>query len=113
MTSFNSRDIVLVKFPFTNLSESKIRPALVLAEKKDDIVIVGIFSKVPDIIDESWFIIGDNESWFEQTGLKKTSVVKTEKITSIHNSIVIKKIGFLPESALTLIKVKLRKMLNI
>jgi len=48
-----------------------------------------------------------------QTGLKKTSVIKTEKIAVIHKSLVKKKIGLLPGDALTLVKEKLRKALNL
>jgi hypothetical protein len=39
--------IVLVNFPFTDLQSSKVRPALALTTKGDDVIILGIFSKVP------------------------------------------------------------------
>ena len=110
---YNSGEIVLISFPFTNLTDSKIRPALVINEKKDDIIIIGIFSKIPEVIEDSWLQIEKNQPWFAQTGLKKTSVIKTEKIAVIHKSIVKNKIGKLPDEIFGSVKEKIRKTLNI
>jgi len=37
-------DIVLIKFPFTDLSGSKLRPALVLVESGNDVIVAFITS---------------------------------------------------------------------
>lgn len=110
---YRSGDIVLVNFPFTDLSTSKVRPALVVTEKREDIIIIGIFSKVPDVKEDSWFLLEEDVNWFSQTGLKKRSVIKTEKIVAIHTSIVKKKLGSLPENIFTAVKEKLRKTLGL
>jgi len=39
--------IVLIHFPFTDLTNSKLRPALVLFESEHDVVVAFISSKVP------------------------------------------------------------------
>lgn len=110
---YNCGDIVLMQFPFTSLTEYKIRPALVLSEKADDVIVIGIFSKVPELLEDSWFHVEETASWFIQTGLKKPSVIKTEKIAVIHRSLVKKKIGSLPDDELILIKDKIQKTLNL
>lgn len=110
---YNSGEVVLISFPFTNLKDLKIRPALVISEKMEDIIVAGIFSKIPEALEDSWILIEENASWFTQTGLKKTSIIKTEKIAVIHTSLVKKKLGSLPDEIFALVKEKLRKTLHL
>jgi len=39
--------IVLIPFPFTNLTTTKLRPALVLLESEKDVVVAFISSRLP------------------------------------------------------------------
>ena len=110
---YSGGDIVLINFPFTNLINSKIRPALIITDRKEDVIVLGIFSKIPDAMEDSWLLIDEHAGWFKQTGLKKISVIKTEKIAAVHNSIVRKKLGSVPDKILVEVKEKLRKTLNI
>lgn len=40
-------DIVFVRFPYTDMTNAKPRPALVLHEEKDEVVLAYISSRVP------------------------------------------------------------------
>jgi mRNA interferase MazF len=40
--------IVLIHFPFTDLTDSKLRPALVIHESENDVVVAFISSKIPN-----------------------------------------------------------------
>jgi len=84
--TYKPGDVVLVDFPFTDLLSSKVRPAVVISIKGADVIILVIFSKIPEHIQESHFLIKENAEYFTQTGLKKNSIIKTEKIAVIHNS---------------------------
>ena len=67
--------IVLVPFPFTDFSASKLRPALVLYEGDRDVVVAFISSKIPPQPTESDVIITKNHPEFPLTGLKVDSVM--------------------------------------
>ncbi|MDJ1170059.1 hypothetical protein PMG71_11530 [Roseofilum sp. BLCC_M154] len=43
-------EIWLVAFPFSNLASYKLRPALVVAIHRQEAIILGIFSKTPDVV---------------------------------------------------------------
>ena len=111
--TYKSGDIILVNFPFTDLVSSKVRPAVVINQKGEDIIILGIFSKIPEKIQESWFVVDETADYFSKTGLKKKSIIKTEKIAVIHNSVIRKSLGAVPENIFAAIKTKLKKTLGL
>ncbi|MEK6656950.1 MAG: type II toxin-antitoxin system PemK/MazF family toxin [Nitrospirota bacterium] len=111
--TYKPADIILVNFPFTDLVSSKVRPAVVITIKGEDVIILGIFSKIPEKIMDSWFVIDEGAEYFTNTGLKKKSVIKTEKIAVIHSSIIRKPLGSLPESIFNIVKSKLKKTLEL
>jgi len=113
MPMFKPGTIVLVNFPFTDLQSSKVRPALVLTRKGDDVIILGIFSKSIDELRESWIKVDSLSPDFHQTGLKKTSIIKTEKITVIHQSLVRKELSSLSSELMQQVRKILRKTLEI
>jgi mRNA interferase MazF len=75
MTKPKPSEIWLVNFPFSDLTSSKLRPALILSVHHDELIISGIFSKVViEDLHETWVLITDTHPEFIQTGLKKTSL---------------------------------------
>ena len=94
--SYEFGDIILVSFPFTDLSTKKVRPTLVISYKdlsKEDLIVAAISSRVTDKLTETEFLIEREASYFSQTGLKVASVIKSDKISTIDSKIVGKKIG--------------------
>lgn len=91
-TRYRRGDIVLVSFPFTDLSSSKRRPALVVSpdsfnEQGQDVVLVAITSQEPDdnavTIHERDCVDGE---------LPKQSFVKLAKLFTVHSTLVLRKI---------------------
>ena len=106
-----SGEIWLVRFPFTDLTTTKFRPALVLAAHGEDIIAIGIFSRVPDVLRKTWVLIHDQHNQFGETGLKKSSLLKTEKIAVIHESVFQKRLGSLPGDLVATTQEALKKAL--
>ena len=102
----------MVRFPFTDLTSTKLRPALVWAVHGKDIIVVGIFSRVPaGTLRKSWLLIEDQDSDFSRIGLKKTLVVKAQKIAVVHESVFQEKLGSLRKKVMAQVKKALEKAL--
>jgi mRNA interferase MazF len=84
--------IVLIPFPFTNLTATKLRPALILFEGDKDVVAAFISSKTqkPTTTD---IIIVEAHPEFKQTGLKLDSVIKLDKVATISKDLILGEIG--------------------
>ncbi len=84
MNSPKPEEIWLVKFPFSDLTSAKLRPSLILAIHREEVIILGIFSKIPTgALQNSWVLIEDNHPQFASTGLKKTSLIRADKIATV------------------------------
>ncbi|ELS04537.1 growth inhibitor [Xenococcus sp. PCC 7305] len=102
-------EIWLVRFPFSDLTAAKLRPALILAIHREEVIIVGIFSKIPaGGLQNSWVLIRDSDAKFSQTGLKKTSLIRTDKIATVSRSVFQRKLGDLSPN----LSMKVQKALN-
>ena len=89
-------DIILVPFPFTDLSSSKKRPALIISpdryNKESDVVIAFITSKM-----NLKYRIDDYKiSEWKKANLPKPSMIRM-KFATIDKSVIIKKLGRLLE----------------
>lgn len=114
MSNPKSGEVWLVTFPFTDLTSTKVRPALVISLHREDVIILGIFSKIPTAaLRESWVLMAENHPEFLQTGLKKTSLIRADKIATIHESVFLKRLGILPLDILILVQKALKKALNL
>jgi mRNA interferase MazF len=84
--------IVLIPFPFTDLTSTKLRPALVLYESEKDVVVAFISSRISKtrLVD---VLIDESHSEFKQTGFKLPSIVKLDKIATISKELIVGEIG--------------------
>src|SRR5262249_18594872 len=81
-TSFSQGDVVLVPFPFTDLSAVKQRPALVLSPERlnnvrTDLIVAAITSQIPSEIGEDEILLSDADQ--RTAGLPKTSISNSAK----------------------------------
>ncbi len=100
MGAFTKGTVVLIPFPFSDLSEAKLRPALVLAHAgKSDLILCQITSKSytdPDAIEL-------NDHSFRVGSLKRVSYARPCKLFTASESLIISTIGQLKDQSLSLI----------
>jgi mRNA interferase MazF len=92
MATFVKGDVVVVNFPFSDLTSAKKRPALVVAElSKNDVILCQITSQFTS--DSSATLIEDID--FLNGSLNKISYVKSNRVFTANEKIIAYKIGSL------------------
>ena len=102
--------IVLVPFPFTDLSGHKVRPCLVLHEQKngEDCLVACISSTTPV---SSVYDLRVKPSPIN--GLKQESVIRCNKLATLQKKIFLGELGKLETSSLKAVDARLMKMLDL
>lgn len=108
--------IVLVPFPFTDLSAMKVRPALVVSREnigKSDVIVVFISSVIPKLKNEVDILLELGDADFKRTGLKTASLIKCRKIATLDRSIVLGELGILAPRTMKRVDVIFKKIFGI
>ena len=110
-------DIVLIKFPFTDLSSYKVRPALVVSsdnynQNSNDAIFMLITSNISNPFMED-LLLDSTHPEFSITGLKKPSLFKIDKIVVLSKSIAARKLGEVGPRIFNEITVRLKRVLDI
>jgi len=97
MEEFMKGDVVVVSFPFTDLTASKKRPALVLARLQgDDLIVCQITGK--ERIDK--YSIDLENSDFKKGSLDVSSILRPNRLVTASKRIIQYKIGSLKDNKL-------------
>lgn len=91
MPSFG--DAILVPFPFTDQSATKIRPAVVISrrgfnERQRDVLILAITGRIQPRIPETEALVAD----WRHAGLRKPSLMKPT-VTTIDQRLIVRTLG--------------------
>jgi mRNA interferase MazF len=105
--------LVLIPFPFTDMTSTKLRPALILIEAERDCVVAFISSKVPVTPSPTDILIPESHEEFTRTGLKRSSVIKLDKIATISKDLILGEIGELGEALRREINTRLREVYQL
>ncbi len=100
--SYNVGDVLLVKFPFTNLKKSKKRPVIVVKSHNElnDIICFQITSN-----DEQTNLLKIEDSGLDNSTLALKSFIKYDKCFTINSEIVDKKIAKVNSKLLAELKI--------
>ncbi len=98
--------IVLIPFPFTDLTSVKLRPALIISTKNhgEDIIVSFITSVNRSRKTKSDFIYKTKDKYFEKSGLKINSVFRFDKIATLNKKLILGEIGTIHPSILIKMK---------
>ncbi|MDD8019013.1 MAG: type II toxin-antitoxin system PemK/MazF family toxin [Bacteroidota bacterium] len=102
-------DIILVPFPFAELTHRKVRPCVVICETKDkfkDVVVSAISSVVPAELNENEILLPPDTI----NNLRASSVIKVDRIVTVKSDDIITALGKLN---LTQLKIFVEKFRNL
>lgn len=109
MSNYSKNDVILVRYPFSDLPGSKVRPAVVISapHRSSDIMIVPLTSKITPLL-EGEFVL----SRWKEAGLNVITALK-RGIYTIDRQLVIKLIGRLDPSDSKSLENSLRDWLGL
>lgn len=102
---------MLIPFPFTDLSEKKVRPAVIISAKEhgDDIIVAFISSqdtKRKQLLDV-------RVAQTKENGLKVASVIKCTKVATLDKKIILGSLGTLEASVCKQMDSAIKKALGL
>ena len=110
MERFVAGDVVVVPFPFTDLSSTRKRPALVLSNLEgDDLVICEITSTIRK---DSYVVSLENKD-LESGKLKTNSIIRPNRILTINRNIINYKFGKIKDSKLQEVLARVKIVFNL
>lgn len=101
-------EIVLIPFPFSDLSGSKLRPAVILIETERDVTVNFITSQL--------YLLAETDikiSFSSTNGLKKDSLIRVGKFATLDKELVVGRLGTLEDEYLSLLNKSLTKILQL
>jgi len=99
--------IVIFRFPQTDLDEGKLRPALLLGKlpgEYDDWLICMISSQTHHYLAEFDEIVEESDIDFAESGLKVTSIIRVGRLAVVSGEILLGAIGQVSDERLIRIK---------
>ena len=109
MANFSRNDIILIRYPFSDLSGAKVRPAIVVStpHSSQDIFIVPLTSKTAHLL-AGEFLLAD---WMA-SGLNVATAVKRGLYT-VHQNLALKTVGRLSVRDADQLQRSLREWLGV
>ena len=108
-------DIVLIRFPRTDLQTGKLRPALVLAVapgRHADLLVALISSRTHQAVPQFDEIIDPTDADYSATGLKAHSVVRLARMACVEASVITARLGSISPQRLQQVRNRLADWLQ-
>lgn len=108
--------VVLVPFPFDDLSTTKVRPAVCLTEPTGPhrhVVLAFITSQMPPDLLETNVALDTKQPHFSRTGLRVSSALRLHRLMMVSTTIIRRELGELSPSMRAKVDLKLQKLFNL
>lgn len=108
--------VVLVPFPFDDLSTTKVRPALCLTDPVGahrHVVVAFITSQLPTVELETDYVMEATSEKFSATGLRVTSTIRLHRLMTVTTSIILRELGSISTAVQAELDEKLRRFFKL
>ena len=110
MVIYKQFDVVVVPFPFTDSSQTKRRPALVMSDCQEFTIDKSILAMITTKNHSPSLDTAIED--LNSVGLKTPSIVRF-KLFTLEHTLIIRKIGNLGKRDRTMLKARMRKVFNL
>ena len=96
--SLTRHKVVLVPFPFDDLSSTKVRPAVCLTEPLGPhrhVILAFITSRIPDSLLRTDLILDPRDPGFTATGLRVPSTLQLHRLMTVSTALIRRQLGHL------------------
>jgi len=108
--------VVLVPFPFDDLSANKVRPAVCLTEAigpHHHVALAFITSHIPEQLLETDLVLDDAQADFAQTGLHVSSTLQLHRLMTATTTLIRRELGVLSPVMQNQVRERLRKLFGL
>ena len=108
-------EVVLTRFPFTDLTGAAFRPAVVVSQDQigQDVVLIAISSVVRRALAPTDYTVESTHPECALTGLRVTSVLRIHKLAAVERSVIGRRLGRLGPQLQTEVDRILRVVLGL
>ncbi len=108
--------VVLVPFPFDDLSATKVRPAVCLTDAVGPfrhIVLAFLSSRIPlDLLDTD-LVLDAGHPDFAATGLRVSSTLRVHRLMTVTSSVILRELGELSPALQNEVELRVRKLFQL
>jgi mRNA interferase MazF len=112
----NRGKVVLVPFPFDDLSSTKVRPALCLTEPigpHHHVVLAFIASQIPRDLLETDVLLDATDRDFRRSGLRVRSALRLHRLMTVSTALIQRELGHLSPGLQSQVTERQRKLFAI
>ncbi len=108
--------VVLVPFPFDDLSAAKVRPAVCLTDPIGPyrhIILAFITSRIPADLLDTDLVLDSSRADFASTGLRVSSTLRLHRLMTVTTALIQREMGELSPGMQTEVANRLRKLFGL